>query len=223
MYENCLKGKVFEYPIYIDIESNIPNTNYNEAARGFCDYIESVGGYAGIYCNLATANSLLNYNELSKDYDFWLAYWGSLMPNRNKYGNYGIWQFGGNTNLIRSNIIGGLVCDQDYAYKDYPEIMVNKNLNNFTEKQQNVLTYLDKLPDLVISFDYQTNAIFLNKISTLNTPIICITDLLNTNIITKQMYYLLINNKSLYINIILIYIFFNSIKNNKKTLGIQFM
>lgn len=96
-------------------------------------------------------------------------------------------------------------------------------LNNFTEKQQNVLTYLDKLPDLVISFDYQTNAIFLNKISTLNTPIICITDLLNTNIITKQMYYLLINNKSLYINIILIYIFFNSIKNNKKTLGIQFM
>ncbi|MBR2055541.1 MAG: hypothetical protein IJ970_00610, partial [Mycoplasmataceae bacterium] len=96
-------------------------------------------------------------------------------------------------------------------------------LNNFIEKQQNVLTYLDKFPDLVISFDYQTNAIFLNKISTFNTPIICITDLLNTNIITKQMYYLLINNKSLYINIILIYILFNSIKNNKKTLGTQFL
>lgn len=96
-------------------------------------------------------------------------------------------------------------------------------LNNFIEKQQNVLTYLDKFPDLVISFDYQTNAIFLNKISTFNTPIICITNLLNTNIITKQMYYLLINNKSLYINIILIYILFNSIKNNKKTLGTQFL
>jgi len=136
LYENCLKGKTFEYPIYIDIETNITNANYNEAARGFCDYIESIGGYAGIYCNLATANSLLNYNELSQEYDFWLAYWGTLMPNRNKYGNYGMWQFGGNTNLIRSNIIGGLVCDQDYAYKDYPEIMINKNLNNFSEEDE---------------------------------------------------------------------------------------
>ena len=96
-------------------------------------------------------------------------------------------------------------------------------LNNFIEKQQNVLTYLDKFPDLVISFDYSTNAIFLNKISTFNVPIIFITNLLNTNIITKQMYYLLINNNSLYINIILIYILFNSIQNNKKTLGTQFL
>ena len=136
LYENCLKGKTFEYPIYIDIESNIKGANYNEAARGFCDYIESVGGYAGIYCNLNTANNLLKYNELSKDFDFWLAYWGTEIPNRNKYGNYGMWQFGGDTNLIRSNIIGGLICDQDYAYKNYPEIMIDKKLNNFTEKDE---------------------------------------------------------------------------------------
>jgi len=96
-------------------------------------------------------------------------------------------------------------------------------LSNFTEKQQNILTYLDKFPDLIISLDYQVNAIFLNKISIFNTPIICITDMLNTNIITKQMYYLLINNKSLYINILLIYIFFNSIQNNKKNLGTLFL
>lgn len=136
LYKNCLKDKVFEYPIYIDIESNIKGANYNEAARGFCDYIESVGGYAAIYCNLNTANNLLNYNELSKDFDFWLAYWGNEMPSRNKYGNYGMWQFGGDTNNIRSNKIGGLICDQDYAYKDYPEIMINQNLNNFTKKDE---------------------------------------------------------------------------------------
>jgi len=93
-------------------------------------------GYAGIYCNLSEANSVLNYNELSQDYDFWLAYWGTEMPSRNKYGNYGMWQFGGNTNLIRSNIIGGVITDQDYAYKDYPEIMINQNLNNFTEENE---------------------------------------------------------------------------------------
>ena len=145
LYENCLKGKIFEYPIYIDIESNIPNADYNEAAKGFCDYIESVGGYAGIYCNLNTANNLLKYNELSKDFDFWLAYWGTEMPSRNKYGNYGMWQFGGASNLIRSNIIGGVITDQDYAYKDYPEIMKSKNLNNFTEEDK--VDIPEEIPD----------------------------------------------------------------------------
>lgn len=96
-------------------------------------------------------------------------------------------------------------------------------LSNFIAKQQNILTYLKFFPDLVISFDYQANAIFLNKISTYNTPIICFTDLLNNNIISKQMYYLLINNNSLYINILLIYIIFNSINSNKKYLGSKFL
>ena len=166
LYENCIKGKIFEYPIYIYIESNIPNANYNEAARGFCDYIVSVGGYAGIYCNLSEANSVLNYNELSQDYDFWLAYWGTEMPSRNKYGNYGMWQFGGNTNLIRNNIIGGLICDQDYAYKDYPEIMINKNLNNFTEENNDIPEDNEDIPEEEIpdNNDEDNNDNFFDKI-----------------------------------------------------------
>lgn len=162
LYKNCLKNKIFEYPIYIDMEVDKGNVNYNEAAKGFCEYIEGVGGYAGIYCNLATANNLLNYNELSKDYDFWLAYWGSEMPKRSKYGNYGMWQFGGETNLIRSNVIGGLICDQDYAYKDYPEIMINKNLNNFTEENNDIPEDNEDIPEEEIPDDNDDN--FFDKI-----------------------------------------------------------
>ena len=135
LYNNCLKGKKFEYPIYIDMEGDgDKNGDYNEAAKGFCDYIESKNGYAGIYCNLYWANNKIDYKNLSKDYDFWLAYWGKEQPKRSNYGNYGMWQFGGSTNLIRSNIIANMICDQDYAYKNYPEIMNNMNLNNFEEK-----------------------------------------------------------------------------------------
>lgn len=140
LYENCLKNKFFEYPIYIDVEGSYTieeKKNLNEAIRGFCEYIESKNGYVGIYSNLYFVNNMIDYNTLSKKYDFWLAYWGSEMPKKSKYGNYGMWQFGGSTNLIRSTKIAGIVCDQDYAYKNYPEIMGNKNLNNFTTKKPN--------------------------------------------------------------------------------------
>ena len=41
----------------------------------------------------------MNYKKLAEKFDFWLAYWGKTMPSRNTYGNYGIWQYGGESNL----------------------------------------------------------------------------------------------------------------------------
>lgn len=92
-------------------------------------------------------------------------------------------------------------------------------LSNFKAKQVNLINYLDNFPDLVISLDYKTNAIFLNKISNYNVPVICFTNLLNSNIINNMFYYLMFNNKSLYTNIILIYLIFNNIWSYKKILG----
>ena len=42
-----------------------------------------------------------------------------------------MWQFGGEINKVRSNKVAGIVIDQDYAYKDYPNIMKSGNLNGF--------------------------------------------------------------------------------------------
>lgn len=138
LYNNCLKGKTFNYPIYIDVEDTyyqqkVSKDKIDDAIKGFCDYIEGKNGYAGVYCNLNWANNHMNYDKLSKDYDFWLAYWGSEMPKRDKYGNYGVWQYGGETNLVRSNKIDNRVCDQNYSYKDYRKIMTDMKLNNFKE------------------------------------------------------------------------------------------
>lgn len=62
-------------------------------------------------------------------YDIWLASWSSVKP---KSPIAGIWQFGGETNKLRSNKIAGITCDQDYAYKDYPSIMKQKSLNGYS-------------------------------------------------------------------------------------------
>ena len=44
MYENCLKGKTFEYQIVIDVEDPVyqakaSKTVLTEAKKGFCEYL----------------------------------------------------------------------------------------------------------------------------------------------------------------------------------------
>ena len=95
-------------------------------------------------------------------------------------------------------------------------------LDNFAQKQANVLKYLKSFPDLIISFDYQTNAIFLNKLVKYNVPTICFVDTLNKNIVDNMIYYLLINNNSIYANILIIYLIFNNIYRFKEKLGTQY-
>lgn len=143
LFDNILDNKIFEYPIFIDIEDPIyqekaSKEDINNAIRGFCDYIEAKGGYAGVYCNLNWANNHMDYNELSKDYDFWLADWSTIKPDVKIYKNYGMWQFGGSENYLRSDKVDNKVCDQDYAFKDYPKIMLSKNLNNFKNSELSI-------------------------------------------------------------------------------------
>jgi LysM repeat protein len=137
MYENCLKGKQFEYPIYIDVEdgyyqAKVSKTDVANAIKGFCEYLESKGYYAGIYANVDWFRNRIDTASLN-DYDKWIASWGTARPN---YPEGGMWQFGGETNKIRSNRIAGMVCDQNYAFKDYPSIMKKCGLNGFTKAKE---------------------------------------------------------------------------------------
>lgn len=135
MYNNCLKGKQFEYPIYIDVEDSkyqkaASKKDVTNAIKGFCEYIESKGFYVGIYANVDWFTNKIDTSGL-KAYDKWVAYWGTTRPS---YPEGGMWQFGGESNKIRTNKVAGMVCDQNYAYKDYPTIMKNVGLNGFTKK-----------------------------------------------------------------------------------------
>lgn len=141
MYENCLKGKQFDYPIYIDVEDDTGGRNWlKNAGRnritdgivGFCQRMEELGYYVGIYANLDWFNNWIDQDRVAS-YDKWLAYWTSNHPNT--YLASDMWQFGGEYNAIRSPYIAGQNVDQDYCYYDYPSIIKSLGFNGYPKQQ----------------------------------------------------------------------------------------
>lgn len=136
MYENCLKGKQFEYPIYLDVEEDAGGRHYLSGAgkaaitagiKGFCETMESKGYYTGVYASSSWFSTLIDAS-IPNRFDCWVANWSNSNPGSPAHG---LWQFGGETNKIRSNKIAGYTVDQNYAYKDYPSIIKNGKMNGF--------------------------------------------------------------------------------------------
>ena len=130
LIDSCLKGKQFEYPIYIDVEDsllyNLGKSKVDAIITAALETLENAGYYAGFYLNYNWYTNKCNGSELAKKYTVWLARWTSKEQNQ-----YPMWQFGGETNYIRTNQIAGQTCDQDYAYIDFPSIIKNAGLNGF--------------------------------------------------------------------------------------------
>lgn len=130
LIEKVLKGKQFEYPIYMDVETR----NQKKAGKAvmtqvviaFCEAIKAAGYLPGIYASLGFFKSYLDDSQLP--YEKWVAQWAKKCQYT---GDLGMWQFGGKTNYLRTNKIAGMVCDQDYCYKDYPAIIKAQGLNGF--------------------------------------------------------------------------------------------
>lgn len=134
LYNNCLKGKQFELPIYFDIEDKVQKklskkTN-TEIVKTFCSTLENKGYWVGIYASKSFYNEYLNDKELQK-YSHWVAQWSKSCTYKGNSGVLGMWQFGGETNAIRSNKVAGKVCDQNYMLIDYPSKIKSRGLNGF--------------------------------------------------------------------------------------------
>lgn len=130
LYNNCLKGKQFDYPIYIDVEEPKWQTNkkygVTQAIIGFCEYLENKGYYAGIYASdLSGFKDKMNMSELNA-YDKWVARYGS-QPTYAK--PYGMWQYTSSGKI--SGYSGNL--DMNIAYKDYPAIIKKAGLNGYAK------------------------------------------------------------------------------------------
>ena len=143
MYENCLKGKQFEFPIYIDVEEDrhqkVGKTYVTSAIKGFCETLEKLGYYVGIYANLNYFNNYINTPALSM-YDKWFAYWKKDLNKPSfPYGDYGLWQNSSDGYVVDQRV------DTNIAYKDYSTIIKNAKLNGFTDNI--IVNELDKYSD----------------------------------------------------------------------------
>lgn len=129
----ALKGKQFDYPVYIDLEEDdiakhLGKTKYSDVAAKILSTVESNGYWVGIYASLYYLSSCLDMSKLSR-YAVWCAQWN----NECQYENAGIWQY---TNNLAANGVTGAV-DGDYAYYDYPSQIKAKGLNGYAKKSDN--------------------------------------------------------------------------------------
>ena len=131
----ALKGKKFEYPVYIDLEErsqfNTGRTNCSNMVRAFCDILENAGYWSGLYIS---RNPLQNYitPEVANRYSLWVAEYASKC---NYNGQVDIWQY---TSSARYNGFNGNL-DGDYSYKDYPTLIKNAGKNGYTKPAEKVL------------------------------------------------------------------------------------
>lgn len=125
-----LKGKTFEYPVFIDLEATNPSNKAGATAAciGFCETMEQAGYYCGIYASdVSGFADRLDLDRLTA-YDKWVARYGSK-PQYVK--TYGMWQYSSSGKIQG---IGPAV-DLDEAYMDYPAIMKEKGLNGFKKPE----------------------------------------------------------------------------------------
>lgn len=133
-YEHCLKGKQFELPIYIDVENktqlNIGKRKLTDVILAWLKTVRGYGYWVGIYSSASYFKTYMYDDELA-NYAHWIAQWSKSKPSYKPANAFGLWQFGGETNLIRSNKVAGQVTDQNYLLIDYEPQIKAKGLNGW--------------------------------------------------------------------------------------------
>lgn len=122
-FAKIIKGKTFDYPIFLDLELTSPSQKYGAttASIAFCDYLINLGYYVGIYASsISGFKDRLDITRLNK-YDKWVAQYSLNKPT------YPIdckmWQYSS------TGRIDGINCnvDMNISYYDYPSIIKNSN------------------------------------------------------------------------------------------------
>lgn len=131
LYNNCLKGKTFEMPIYIDVEDTKwqanNKTGVTDAIIGFCEELERLGFYSGVYSSLSWFNTKLDTDRLT-GWTKWVARWqtGANVKPIVSFNAFDMWQYTDNGK------VGGKIVDVDNAYIDFESIIKKCGKNGFT-------------------------------------------------------------------------------------------
>ena len=130
MCKSLLKGKSFEFPIYVDVEREQQfkqgKTFCTQLVQLWCDELEKFGAFAGVYCSRYWYTNFVD-EKVRERYACWIADWASTCTYK---GSYGVWQ---NSTANVPGVTGKV--DHDYGYIDYPTIIKNAKRNNWIEEQ----------------------------------------------------------------------------------------
>ncbi len=128
-----LKGKEFEYPIYVDIEDYDTyqyvgaQTTTNLVAMA-CQMIEDAGFYPGVYTYTSFAASYIYMNQLTQ-YTTWIADYRGYVGYT---GAYDMWQYS-----CEGSVGGISPVDVNYCYKDFgPVINPIVEMQKFDENEK---------------------------------------------------------------------------------------
>lgn len=131
--EHCLKGRQLELPVYYDVEESamfaLGRKKLTDIIDAWCSALEKAGFMAGIYSTAYVFETYTDDSRLKK-YTHWVASWTKTCLYTDK-SVLGMWQFGGETNELRSVYVAGAVCDQNYLYVDFETVAKTGGLNGF--------------------------------------------------------------------------------------------
>ena len=129
----ALKGKTFEYPVYMDLEEQsqfaLGKEKCSELVDAFLTVLEQAGYFVGLYCSTYYLSNYIT-DSIRNRYAVWVAQYNDSCTYS---GNYGIWQSGIGTIY---GIDGD--CDIDHGYIDYEKIIKNAGLNGFSIQNSNI-------------------------------------------------------------------------------------
>lgn len=133
-YDRIIKGRKFELPVYMDVESAaqmaLGKAALTKVVQAFCRRLEQLGCFVGIYTSASRAQTNLDLAELS-DFSLWIAQWSRTEPSI----RHGMWQYGGSVNYLRDKYVAGMVVDQDFMSIDYPSIIRAGGFNGFEKEE----------------------------------------------------------------------------------------
>lgn len=131
MYNNVLKGRKFELPIFWDTEDEVnqrpaSRKNLTEAGKAFLGYLTDKNYKAGIYASASWLDSELDMDKLD-EYDVWVAHYESNFPDYD--GDYEIHQYTGSGRL--KGYDGSIDISRISVKKDYPAEIKKAKLNGY--------------------------------------------------------------------------------------------
>ncbi len=130
---SALKGKKFEYPVYLDLENELIKESepaiINEMCVEFFTILQRAGYYTGLYLNHEWLYNEIDTESALSRFELWYARYPETTEyawNTEAYGQpFGMWQYTDN------GYIGETKFDFSFAYKDYPTLIKEGGFNGY--------------------------------------------------------------------------------------------